>query len=419
MSDSRQVVVIGGGIAGLAAGLEHARRGDRVVVLERDARAGGRVAADAAGADPFAARVTTADHALLALIRAAGVGAELLPVRSVPSADARGGRPAPLPPGGDPLAAALPGVSRIEALRTVRLDRLLARYRKHLDPAAPERAAPLDDRSIADFAALYFGRGVTDGWIEPWLAERAPVDAREASRASFLLRWNAERDAVAGSLAAPLARLVTALAERLSVRTGASAERIEPAGAGRLRVATSAETLDADAVVIAVPAAEALRIADPVLVAAERTVLAGVRYDAAIVWRAPARDASISARVRIAPQGAGPLASIAIEHGTLVAVARDPWAGAHLEVADDALAKEIGAAVERVLPGVVAGAGGVRRFPIAWPRFDVGRYRAIARMRAVAADRRAAGRPLHWAGDWLAAPTLDGAVASAGFVSAA
>jgi predicted NAD/FAD-dependent oxidoreductase len=61
---------------------------------------------------------------------------------------------------------------------------------------------------------------------------------------------------------------------------------------------------------------------------------------------------------------------------------------------------------------LVAGSGSVRRFPIAWPRFDVGHYRAIARLRAVEADRVAAGRSLYFAGDWLAAPTLDGAVAS-------
>ncbi len=304
-------------------------------------------------------------------------------------------------------------MSWVEALRTARLGRLRARYRRHLDASAPDRAAPLDDRSLADFATLYFGRGVVRCWLEPWLAERAPLDPAEASRAAFLLRWNAERDAVAGSFGAPLAPWLAALGERLAVRTGVAAERIEPGGNGRLRVATAAEALDADRVVVAVPAPEALRLADAVLVAAERNLLAGVRYDAAIAWRAPARDGAPAARVRIAPRGASPLASIAIERGSVVAIARDPWAGAHLGVPDDVLAKEIAAAVEHAAPGLVAGPGAVQRFPIAWPRFDVGRYRAIARLRAVEADRRAAGRPLAWAGDWLAAPTLDGAVVSA------
>jgi predicted NAD/FAD-dependent oxidoreductase len=404
MTAPRSVVVIGAGCAGLAAAFDHARRGDRVVVLERAASVGGRAADDA-----FAARVTTGDRALLALVRASGAAEEMLPIRRVPSAVAIDGRVALLPD----RPREIPGVSWVEALRTARLDRLLARYRRHLDASAPERAAPLDDRSLTDFATLYFGRSVVTGWLEPWLAERAPLDPAEASRAAFLLRWNAERDAVAGSFGAPLAPWLAALGVDLAVRTGVAAERIEPAGGGRLRVATAAEALDADRVVVAVPAPEALRVADPVLVAAERSILAGVRYDAAITWRAPARDTAPAARVRIAPRGASPLASIAIERGSVVAIARDPWATAHLGIPDDALAKEIAVAVEHAAPGLAAGPAVVRRFPIAWPRFDVGRYRAIARLRAVEADRRAAGRPLAWAGDWLAAPTLDGAVTSA------
>jgi predicted NAD/FAD-dependent oxidoreductase len=409
MSENRAVVVVGAGFAGLAAAFAHARRGDHVTVLERAPTIGGRAAPDAAGADPFAVRVATADRALLALVRAAGVGDDLLPIRRVPSALLLDGRVVPLPP----RPSDLPGVSRIEALRTARLDRLLARYRRHLDPGAPERAAPLDDRSLADFATLYFGPSIVSGWLEPWLAERAPLDPREASRAAFLLRWTAERDAVAGAFGAPLAVLLEALAPP-SIRTGVAVERIEPAASQRFSIAAAGERFEADAVVIAVPAAEALRIADPVLVAAERAILAAVRYDAAIAWRAPARADAVAARVRIAPCGATPLASIAIERGDVVAIARDPWARAHLDVADDAIGKEIADWVERSVPGVVAGTGAVRRFPLAWPRFDVGAYRAIARLRAVEADRRAAGRALHWTGDWLSAPTLDGAVASAG-----
>jgi len=411
VSAERHVVVVGGGLAGLAAAFAHARRGARVTLLERAARVGGRAAADAAGSDPIAARVTSADRGLVALVRDAGVADALLPIRPVRSVRVADGRIAGAAPSGDPRS--LIGVAPVQALRLFRLERLLARYRVHLDPAAPERAAPLDDRSLADFATLYFGRAVTTAWIEPWLAERAPVDEREVSRAAFLLRWHAERGAVSGAFGAPLERLFDALVSRLSLRAQVAAERVEPGSAGRLRVVTAYEGIDADAVVLAVPAPEALRIADPVLVAAERSVLGGVRYDAAISWRAPLRAAIEPARVRLARRGAHPFASIAIESDSVVAIARDPWARAHLDVADDALGKELAAALAHVLPGIAEEHGVARRFALAWPRFDVGRYRAIARLRAVEADRRAAGRPLFFAGDWLAAPTLDGAVASA------
>jgi protoporphyrinogen oxidase len=239
------------------------------------------------------------------------------------------------------------------------------------------------------------------------------VDARVASRAAFLMRAELERDAVTGSLAAPAAQLAASLAARLEVRTAVAVDGIESRSGG-LRVAFGADAIEADAVVLAVPAAEAARIGDAVLVAAERTLLAGVRYDAAITWVAPAHGAAsqFASRVRMGPRGATPFASIAIENGLVTAIAREPWVGAHIAWPDDALAKEIEGEVERLLPGLIAGRGEVRRFPLAWPRFDVGHYRAIARFRAVEADRVAAGRPLHFASDWLAAPTLEGAVVS-------
>lgn len=413
VGEGRRVVVVGAGVAGLAAGFAHAQRGARVTVLEAAACIGGRAAPGASGVDPIAARVCTADRALLGLVRAAGLGEAMLPIRPVRSARVEAGRSVALAPGADPREIArLPGVSWLSALRVLRLSRLLRRYARHIDAAAPERAAPLDDRSLADFATLYFGRAIAAAWIEPWLAERAPADEREASRATFLLRWSNERDSVSGSLAAPLARLFDALATRIPVRTGAAVERIESAASGGFRVQLAGESIEADAVVVAVPAPAALRIADPVLVAAERSILAGVRYDGAITWTTAAQTRT-PARVRMLPRGASPLASIAIDAGTLTAIVRDPWAAAHQHVADDALAKEIAAAVERVLPGAAASGGSLHRFPLAWPRFDVGAYRAIARMRAVEADRWRAGRALCFAGDWLAAATLEGAVVSA------
>jgi oxygen-dependent protoporphyrinogen oxidase len=258
------VIVVGAGVAGLSAAFRLVQQGHRVTVLERAACVGGRAAAGGSDTDPIAARVSTADHALHALVRDAGLAHEFLPVRPVRSAFELGGHFVPIPPGGDPRAVArTPGVRFLDALRLVRLPRLLARYRANLDPGAPERAAAHDDRSLADFGTLYFGRSVVTAWMEPWLAERAPVDEREASRAAFLMRFAAEREAVAGSLAAPIGRLAAALAARLEVRTGAGVRRVEAGVGGGLRVVLDAETLDADAVVLAVPAPEAHASATP------------------------------------------------------------------------------------------------------------------------------------------------------------
>ena len=53
------------------------------------------------------------------------------------------------------------------------------------------------------------------------------------------------------------------------------------------------------------------------------------------------------------------------------------------------------------------------RVPAAMPRFDVGRYREIARFERVQADQRRRGRRLYFAGDYLMDPSRSGALASA------
>jgi predicted NAD/FAD-dependent oxidoreductase len=180
-------------------------------------------------------------------------------------------------------------------------------------------------------------------------------------------------------------------------------------------------------VVLAVPAAEALRLAAPLWVSAERDVLSAFRSDAALVWIGATRPLPVSAPTRLrVPRAEGlPLSLVALEpaggraageigRGRITALARDPWSAAHLDAPDDAVAKQLVDAIARALPGGLDPSGDalVCRFPAAWPRFDVGAFRRLARLRAVQADRRAAGRRLYLAGDWLAAPTLEGAAAS-------
>jgi oxygen-dependent protoporphyrinogen oxidase len=425
-------VVAGAGFAGLAAGFRLATAGHRVSLLERAHRAGGRAASAPDGeaeCDPIAARVSAADRALLGLVGAAGLAGELLPLRPEVGAQLEGARLAPVD-GGARRAARAAGVPLRQSLRLVRLPRLLRRYAPQLDAAHPERAADLDDRSIRDFGELYFGARVVDGWIEPWLAERAPVDEREASRASFLLRWAAESGDAAGALRAPPGLLAEALAARLHARTGCAVEGVEAGAAGRLRVHVAgddgAAALDADAVVLGVPAPEARRLAAPLLVRAECRELEAVAYDPALTWRGRVRHVpvSIPTRLRVPRRSGAPFASIALKPlsasavgapcAQVVAIVRPTWSAAQLAAPDDAVAKEVAAELARWLPGAEPIAEGARlhRFPAAWPRFEVGRYRGLARLRALGAELRAAGRRLYFAGDYLAGPTLEGAVAS-------
>lgn len=428
--------MVGAGFAGLAAAQTLTAAGRRVRLLERSAHAGGRAALSTSNGmafDPTAARVTTADTTLFEMAREAGLGEELLPLRPWMSAQlaASGSGFGPVADREAREIGRTPGVDRLDGLRLRRLARLARRYAPRLDIARAELAAPLDDRSLWDFGALYFGRSAVRHWIEPWLAERAPVDACQASRAAFLLRWWTERSADSGAPREAPGLLAELLAARLGTAFHSSVSSIEPHSGGRLRVSietpTRSEILDSEAVVLAMPAADVLRIAHDVLTTSERDALSSAGVDAAVSWTGLARPlpVSVPTRIRIPHVTGSPLACVILEpipgddpaeigSGRVTAIARPEWSAGHQSTPDDELSGALRNAVARCVPGGFEffGDGCLARFPGAWPRFEVGAFRRLARFRAVQDDRRAAGRRLYFAGDWLAAPSLEGAVAS-------
>jgi protoporphyrinogen oxidase len=91
------------------------------------------------------------------------------------------------------------------------------------------------------------------------------------------------------------------------------------------------------------------------------------------------------------------------------------YAAAHFDAADEVVAKELVSALDALRPGLQRAVEFTRvlRVQHGAPRFDVGRYRAIARWQRVQDDLCARGRRLYVAGDYLVAPTLEGAAVSA------
>ena len=437
MDRAPKVAVVGAGLAGLGAAWRLSRAGFDVALFEREARSGGRVTGETVDGytlEPGGSTLSTADRALLEWIAEVGLHDELLPLRPVIAALAHRDRVAEIDPRSLLGISRIPGVRWLHALRLLRLPRLLARFADRLDPERPGDAAPLDDRSLADFAGLYFGASVLDRWMAPLAFAGCPFDAVETSRALFLRRYGTRGQARVGLPRGSFGELVETAASKLATYTGVEVERIGTRkGRGLSLVLRGGRTLEVDAAVVATSAPDAARVADPILSAGERDGFARIRYAPSVALVAALRRPFAPHPIEIHyPDSEGsPLATALLEpgvsggrvpdgHGLVTLRATGAWSRAHLEAPDDAVAKRLVEAFERVHPGFRSSVlfQRVLRVASCFPCFDVGRYRDIARFEEVQVDRRRSGRRLYFAGDYLMDPSWNGALAS-GFRAAA
>jgi len=424
--------VIGAGLAGLATASRLAHRGFNVAVLERESRPGGRAAAHPEqeyALEAMSPVLSSADRRLLDWISESGVRDELLPLRPVVVSQVYREQVGPLHPRGLLEIARVPGIRRREALRLMRLPRLLTRYGACLDFDAPERAADLDDRSVYDFGRLYFGESVVDRWMAPQAARQSLAEPRQASRALFLRRLRLHDGAQAGFPRATLGLLAETAAEGLSVQFDTPVARIETAAGGGLRaLLNDNRAFEADAIVVATDAHEAARMTATVLSGAERDGLARVRYAPSISLAIGLRRpfSSHPMEIHYAPSDDSPLATTVLEpgvpggrvpegHGLATLRATAAWSRANVGAPDEAIAKALRDTYTRIRPDLPRALvfERVLRLERAQPEFDVGRYREIARFQKVQSDHRQRGRRLYFTGDYLVDPSWEGALASA------
>jgi protoporphyrinogen oxidase len=401
-----------------------------VNVLERGASVGGRLAGERVEGfplEPVPALIGPADARMTAWIGELGLRDALLPAKPVVTAYA----------GRDGLhdlelrslrdVARIPGVRRRHAWRLVRLPRLLGRYGDALAFGAAAEAGRIDDRSLADFARLYFGQSVLDHWMAPAVCAASLGDPEQMSRVQFLQHYRAHGLGRVGVLQGALGDLLDRAASALTIVTHCRVDRIDPAPAGGFRAtASDGRAFASDAVVIAVPAPIAAEIADPLLVTPERRFLAGVRYAPSLAVAAALCRALVPrARYAALSQDFSPLGSVLVEPGfrggriptgggLALLRATGSFAAAHPEAPSETLEKELLAEIDRLWPGFGRSVDFTRvfRHRHGAPRFDVGAYRALAQFDRVQADRRAAGRRLEFAGDYRVHPSLEGMVRS-------
>ncbi|MFC6881955.1 MULTISPECIES: protoporphyrinogen oxidase [Actinomadura] len=297
------VVVIGGGIAGLAAARLIARGGARVTVLEGSARIGGKLhVSEVAGlpVDEGAESMLARRPEGLDLVRDLGRAGDLVNPGTTSSAILSHGALRRIPSGqvmgvpSDLRALASSQVLSPAGLARVPLDLVL--------PETPHGA----DVSVADFVGARLGREVVDRLVEPLLggvyAGRAELLSFESTLPAVAAAARTHRSLISAvqgiRAAAPqdpgpvfasfrgglgvLPGLVAGDVEAAggTVRTGAMVRELRRTPDGwRLTVgsARDPEAVDADAVVVAVPAAPAARLLDAEAPAAARE-LARIEY---------------------------------------------------------------------------------------------------------------------------------------------
>ncbi|GAA1556715.1 protoporphyrinogen oxidase [Streptomyces globosus] len=283
-TEPRRALVIGGGIGGLAAAHRLLAAGHRVRALEAGQRLGGKLhAGELAGApvDLGAESVLARRPEALDLARAVGLGPALQPPATTTAHLWTRGTLRPMPTGhvmgvpGDTAPLAASGVLSAEGLARIAAE-------ADLPPAEVG-----EDVAVGEYVAARLGREVVDRLVEPLLGGVYAGDAYRISlRAAVPQLYEAARrhgslgDAVRdlqrraaaqpaqgpvfSGIEGGIGRLPAAVADACraagaEITTGAEVRELRRT-AGGWRAVTSAGAVDADAVVLAVPAGPAARL---------------------------------------------------------------------------------------------------------------------------------------------------------------
>lgn len=435
--DPKRVLVIGAGFAGLSAAWRLAERGVAVQLVEKRVRLGGSVFRIEAEGFAFESRpyeICATDHALAAWLGELGLPGEWLPQHRFATAMLARGAVAQVDPDSVLGIARIPGVSTGEALRMLRLPRLMRRYATNLTRFAPERAAAHDDRSLQDFISTYFGSNVFENWALPWLSSYTNCDAYHTSRVLFLREFASRMQASSAELRSGTDVLVRAVAKRIPILPDTEVSRIERLFDGSYRAhlrcgdSGAVETaIEAQAVICATGAATALQLLNSELGFFEKRCLQTTKaLPRATAYFGLDRTFDISRqRIFVSRHASDLVGTIFLESdiageripdgcGVVAVCLRAEWLQKNAHQSDAEILDAVASHLQPLFPSL-AHATQVRallRLPEGSTQFPVGRYRELAQWQRILVDRRRAGRRVYLAGDYLCGPLLEDALIS-------
>lgn len=416
---ANKVIVIGAGLAGLVAAQLLQRRGQQVLVLEREPRVGGRVFSQ----DFHGRRIecgaqfpSTGYRHLPALLTEAGLSARPCSPWAAFEREGRWhrvhqNRPLTLWSGGllrasefARMAWGMPGTLRCAT---------------RLRSASYADYAAVDDEEALDWSTRTLGAAAATRLFAPSV-HGLYFHPLPGSSKALLLALLGFRDAQTLAIPQGWDALPQAMAAGLQVHTGTAVEAVQVLQAG-VRVQVNGETLRADAALIATPAPVALRLLqDPT---PEESALLATGYAAALHialgfapgWQLPAELAGVHGFLLGEQE---PVAAMVGEQARLPCAAPEVLT---LMLGDAAARRLMAQSDAEILEAVLAWlrarwpalpaalvAHRVQRWPLAEPLSPPGRARAVQRYRSsVSAARR-----LRLCGDSAGLPWTDGAVES-------
>jgi oxygen-dependent protoporphyrinogen oxidase len=424
------VVVVGAGIAGLAAAWSLHRAGIQVRVLERDSRVGGRIRTetiDDFAVDVGAQFITNFSSHTLRLIREFGLRDQLVRICG-DGAVVRDGRLYPFWPRRSALFNGL--ISPRGRLALLRLVWPVVRHWNELDLHEPHRAHRLDTQPVlGDPWRRPLPDEVAEYVVEPPLGGFLYSTPERTSQAMQFLLVKAGlglRELL--TLRHGLGRLPETMAARLRVDLGTEVRSVRTNHSGRynltLREDGHERHLTADAVVCATTASQALALFED-LGHRQRSFFESFSYAASAVTVIAVRGRLPSRYfVTLLPRSESPnLAAVTVEsakHQASVPPSRDllllyPSGSASwrlLGQSDAAIREELVAELSALGPAYQVGDRAlfsrVYRWDQGLPEFDVGHFRRLQTF----ADGAIEWDRVVFAGDYLGGPLVEGAVTS-------